>query len=464
MKKTLLFFCALLLAFLGTWAFKAKSPLGRPDAYAYGVDQQDGAWWLARDTKPPTEDGWTLDPELPLNYIPVLSEEETYMVIGPDGKIEGYRHRTKQEDGSWVWEDVNPDIPEQYEAVEGLENVYKVTDSQGNVKYVKYVRNDDDTFYFIDVDENGQEIQKEPQDGKVIPDNYRRVRGNVYAVYNDHGVVVGYRERILNEDGLYQWIDCEKPQEPAPESPDPVNPNSNTRPEGGQPSQDVPKDDIVVGNPGVVQKPVSGGGYEETETIIETKVQGGWRITYQTIVVRVYDANGKLLSTRKDGPNEIGKVHDGTGGQALDLSRIESTLDGEYSRVTNGLSIRSDLAGEVVALLNAERTAAGLPPVTMAQSSTVYKLAALKAADMAVYDHADFDSPMYGTIGDLLGRYQISSSAPSETLWKTTASKAAKDIHIRFQAQTFSRQARMNQQYSEVGIGIVEKNGYYRDC
>lgn len=49
-----------------------------------------------------------------------------------------------------------PDIPENYEKVEGLENVYKVTNSDGSISYVKYVRNDDDTFTFVPVDKKGR--------------------------------------------------------------------------------------------------------------------------------------------------------------------------------------------------------------------------------------------------------------------------------------------------------------------
>lgn len=135
MRKLILLFCCLQIIFGSLWVVKAKSPDNRPDAYAYGVDERAGAWWLQAEDLPNVNDEWYLDPEIPLNYIPVLGEQELYMVIGEDGRIEGYRRRNRQEDGSWLWEDVNSDIPDHYEAVEGLEDVYKVTNSDGTVQY-----------------------------------------------------------------------------------------------------------------------------------------------------------------------------------------------------------------------------------------------------------------------------------------------------------------------------------------
>lgn len=131
------------------------------------------------------------------------------MVIDNDGNIMMYRKRTLQEDGSWIWKDVNPDIPEEYEAVDGLDSVYRMTAADGSVSHFKYVRNEDDTFAFVPVDENGKELDSQA-DASAIPDNYRRVTGNIYAVLNEHGVVIGYKER-QESNGLFIWVDCEQP-------------------------------------------------------------------------------------------------------------------------------------------------------------------------------------------------------------------------------------------------------------
>ena len=180
------------------------------------------------------------------------------------------------------------------------------------------------------------------------------------------------------------------------------------------------------------------------------------------MVTRTYDVTGRLLRTKKDGPIEVSKKPvNGMEEKAPDRGKIAATLDQEYRRVTSDLKLNPDLAQNVLNLLNIERQTEQLPPLKMELGSDAYKLACIKAADMAIYNHADFDSPMYGTIAELLSRYQIASNGPSETLWKTAADKAAKDIHIRFQSQEISRSARMQRTALDIGIAIVEKNGYY---
>lgn len=462
MRKLVLLFCFLQILFGTLWVVKAKAPEERPDSYAYGTDEQAGAWWLQSEDLPEVGEEWYLDPEIPENYVPVLGEDELYMVVGEDGKIEGYRRRIRQEDGTWLWKDENPDIPEEYEAVEGLDNVYKVTNPDGSVKYLRYIRNEDDTYCFVEVDEHGKEIKEETADGMVIPENYHRVQGNVYAVVNEHGVVTGYMERILDSDGTYHWQECEKPTSSnkgtnGREKAD----KADTSGKGENKGNRTEGDGITILNPGISKEEISGGGYVETETIVDKKTSGGWIITYQTVVTRTYDANGKLISTKKDGPREVSKVQSVTGsGSAPDTNEIRTTLSEEYERVTAGLNYRDDIAAGVLSQLNEERSANGLAALAMAADSEVFKIARIKAADMAIYNHSDFDSPMYGDLSGLLNRFGISSAAPSETLWRTTATKTAKDIHTRFQVQEYSRAARMSGNYTQVGIAVVEKNGY----
>lgn len=465
MKKQIIVFLCLQIAFCSLWTVKAQTPEGRPDAYKYGTDKKDGAWWLVSESLPDVDEEWQLDPEIPANYVPVLGEDELYMVIGEDGTIEGYRRRELQEDGSWLWKDTNPDIPQNYEAVAGLENVYRVTED-GTVKYLKYIRNDDDTYCFVEVDENGNEIGATPN-GMEIPSNYHRVQGNIYAVVNGEGVVTGYMERILNEDGSYSWVKSTEPKERKSTS---SESQKDEKIQGGETKGNVDKGDkgqaagdgITVINPGITQETISGGGYIETETIVDKKTSGGWVITYQTVVTRTYDANGKLLSTKKEGPFEVSKVQSITGGGAApDTGLIESTLEAEYNRVISGLNIRSDIADSLLSLLNEERSSNGLAELQMISGSDVYRLAYIKASDMAIYNHADYDSPMYGTIDSLIQRFGVSSAGPSETLWRTTATKSSKDIHTRFQIQEYSQAARMSSLYSKIGIAVVEKNGYF---
>jgi len=73
--------------------------------------------------------------------------------------------------------------------------------------------------------------------------------------------------------------------------------------------------------------------------------------------------------------------------------------------VSVGLSFNTKLANEVLAELNAERTAEGLPALSMDTSSEAYKLAQIRAADMGIYDHSDFNFPSYGTLAEVMARY-----------------------------------------------------------
>lgn len=55
------------------------------------------------------ETDWILDPEIPVNYVPVIGLDETYMVLNDDGTVNRYRKRVKDEAGNWVWSDVIED-------------------------------------------------------------------------------------------------------------------------------------------------------------------------------------------------------------------------------------------------------------------------------------------------------------------------------------------------------------------
>ena len=206
MKQMIMLFIVLFGIFLGTWTYKIKTPINRPDEYAEGVDEDAGAWW--NTGKVEVDDSWKLDPEIPVNYIPVPGEEELYMVIDNDGNIIEYRTRTKQIDGSWVWKTVNPDIPDNYEPVPGLENVYKVTAEDGTVKYYKYIRNSNDTFAFVEVDEKGN-ILNHNTDATKIDANHVHITGNLYYLLDDNGVVIGGDKRVSNGDGTFTWMSIE---------------------------------------------------------------------------------------------------------------------------------------------------------------------------------------------------------------------------------------------------------------
>jgi hypothetical protein len=296
MKKLLLILPILVIAFILIWTIKLRTPLSPSDPYETGVEDET-PWWLSSANQEPTPDSdWILDYDIPDNYIPVLGGDELYMEIDDDGNIIRYRKRTLQDDGTWLWETVDPNIPENYEAVEGLDNVYKVTGIDGVVHYYRYTRNDDDTYFFTEVDENGNDIQNYALTDDEIPANYVRIDGtNIYAVYNEYGVLVGYKERIVDENGNYVWRDAE--------APDTSNTSSGAIPNIGTSSSGDTNITIVSGDVGTTEK-----GYSEEKIYTDTKHENGWVIVYETVVTKTYDASGDLVSTKTDGPNEINRI------------------------------------------------------------------------------------------------------------------------------------------------------------
>ena len=106
MKKLSLVFAGLLITFFVSWGIKVKMPVNRPDNTETASTVK---WYETKYTAPVADDEWILDPEIPDNYVPVAGENEVYMVLDDSGNITGYRQRTQQEDGSWLWADVkNP--------------------------------------------------------------------------------------------------------------------------------------------------------------------------------------------------------------------------------------------------------------------------------------------------------------------------------------------------------------------
>ena len=314
MKKILTIGILVFAVFIGVWAVKANMPIKPISKPSETSDVTP--WWetLNKGETPSPDPAWVLDPEIPDNYIPVINTDEVYMVI-ENGTIKEYRHRYQLEDGTWVWETIDPNIPENYVAVEGLENVYMVTDEEGNVHYFRYTRNEDDSYFFTEVDEHGNDLVMLPE-GEEVPENYVRVRDNIFAEYNEFGVLTGYRERFETETGDYEWEDLGFN---LPEVSDPVAPSLDTN-VGNQSYNETPSTPVVV-EPGQGYQTIQPGttstssteqkedGYVETETITMTEetVRDGVEcyLISETTITYVYDNNGTLVSTFKDGPYEV---------------------------------------------------------------------------------------------------------------------------------------------------------------
>lgn len=416
-----------------------------------------------RYTAPTAEEEWTLDPEIPVNYLPVAGEDEVYMVLDDSGNIVGYRHRTQQEDGSWLWTDIEDPNAEHYEKVDGLDHIYKVTDKDGTSSYQQYVRNEDGSYAYVPVNENGVPLDDGADATTIDTTHYVHKSGNVYGLYNDNGVLTGYRERVKDGEN-YVWKVTDPPksstsdlQEWSEAKKDNAN-QGDLSADSGDGTQNSGNNGVIVGGSGAESSQIDNGDgtYTKTETNVSTKTEDGYCITYKTTVTSVYDTNGTLISTQKDGPYEVSR-------EKLNVSEDPSaasaadTIDAEVARVSGKVSYDTTKAAELLAKLNADRASAGLGQLQMNTNSLTYKLAVLKAADMAIYDYSSDDSPLYGTLSELAQKYGGNGDDVSENIWKVSV-KSADEIDAKFQSNEGSRGLRMSTGYTQVGIAIVEKN------
>ncbi|MDR0287710.1 MAG: hypothetical protein LBI03_08435 [Clostridiales bacterium] len=73
--------------------------------------------------------------------------------------------------------------------------------------------------------------------------------------------------------------------------------------------------------------------------LISNETSGGWTVTYQTVVIRVYSERGVLISIKKEGPTLISKVKAGDNNpNAPDPNKLSNTLGEELVRVNTGIT------------------------------------------------------------------------------------------------------------------------------
>lgn len=440
--KLLILFVALFLAFLTVWNVKAKTPINRPDDIK---EESESPWYAenAEDVKPAQE--WYLDSRIPSNHIPVPGEDNLFMIVDDNGKIVGYAKM--HEDGdSLKWEKVNPDIPDNYEPVKGVENVYKVTSSDGKVSYYKYIRNADDTFAFVPCDEKGNYLD-EKKDATEVDKNHRKVKGNVYGLYNDAKVLIGYRQRVKDNDGKYVWKPYTMPSGSSggkkSYSKKPSGNLGNTN--NGNSGNSGGSGDAVV----VMGKDTnnSNGTYTTTEKHTDVITEGGYIYTYETTITYVYDQNDNLIETKKGEQKLINK-------QPVNStqSRIEKSLKNEFARIKNKANFDDKAAKELFAALSSTRTAAKKKGVSYSASSDATKIAKIKAADMVAFSYSGEKSPIYGTSKEMAKKLSLYKTPVMSTLRLTD--QKMKQINQRLQAVPTFKNNRMGS-YSQVGIAVT---------
>lgn len=486
MNKIITLFLILVATFCGVWVFKSKSPINRNLTDVEKVSD----WW---DSSQPiaalsneVSSEWYLDPRIPSNYVPVPGEDNLYMQVNEKGQIIQY-FESYEEAGALFFKPVNPDIPDSYEPVVGLKDIYKITDENNIVRYVKYVRNPDNSYTFVEVDKYGNVIDEYistcetvARNSNTVPENYMLMpeTETIYGVKNKDGVIVDYKEKSTAKDGTLEW----KSVDPSSIDFSKIGRGSAsggsthgvvTNDPGKQTTIDLNPPKVTTA-PVVTTPPVETKAPEQTKppqgTTSKTKthtrreeqvyfeIEGDFKVQYKQIVTIYLDDYGNELERSVEGPYEIGREKINQSQKPVaDPGLIESNIDNELMRVRAKVQENTTASVQIINALNAERTSQRI--ATLGTNGDAQKIATLFAADMAIYDNTSTTSPMYGNIEQLLKRYQIPYNGCGINVWRAVTADGT-DVHKRFQSIDSSRTTRMSDAFNQVGVAVFEKDGY----
>lgn len=117
-----------------------------------------------------------------------------------------------------------------------------------------------------------------------------------------------------------------------------------------------------------------------------------------------------------------------------------------------GMSIQES---EACSLVNAQRAARGLAPLTI--SSTLSEKARIKARDMAEHDYFSHTSPTYGSPFTMMRSLGISYTSAGENIARGYTT--AQDVVDAWMASPSHRANLLASRYATVGVGYVD--GYW---
>ena len=123
---------------------------------------------------------------------------------------------------------------------------------------------------------------------------------------------------------------------------------------------------------------------------------------------------------------------------------------------TDNILQDSSKAGQVVSLVNKERTSRGL--VALKGDSALNKVAQLKAEDMAENGYFSHTSPTYGSAFDMLKAHNIKYKTAGENI--AYGQKTAQTVMNGWMNSSGHRANILKSSYTKLGVGYaVSKNG-----
>lgn len=140
------------------------------------------------------------------------------------------------------------------------------------------------------VNENGVPLDDGADATTIDTTHYVHKSGNVYGLYNDNGVLTGYRERVKDGEN-YVWKVTDPPksstsdlQEWSEAKKDNAN-QGDLSADSGDGTQNSGNNGVIVGGSGAESSQIDNGDgtYTKTETNVSTKTEDGYCITYDRI-------------------------------------------------------------------------------------------------------------------------------------------------------------------------------------
>ena len=126
-------------------------------------------------------------------------------------------------------------------------------------------------------------------------------------------------------------------------------------------------------------------------------------------------------------------------------------IDGHYT--TASLSVQERSAGN---LLNSDRTAYGLAPLTL--DPELCRIARIKSEDMRDNQYFAHTSPTYGDVRDMLSHFGYAYQAAGENIANHATVEKAQAALI---SSPGHRRNILSTTYTKVGIGVaLDQNGY----
>ena len=129
---------------------------------------------------------------------------------------------------------------------------------------------------------------------------------------------------------------------------------------------------------------------------------------------------------------------------------VDTNKPADTTTSTGAVSDQASYAKQIVALVNKERAAAGLAPVSGLDS--LHKVANAKATDMRVNNYFSHTSPTYGSPFDMLTSYGISYKAAGENIAK--GQKTPEEVMKAWMNSSGHRANILNANFNYMGVGF----------